>query len=61
MADALGSFSIGQFSMKPNALAFREFPLLQLELRRKIKQAHLALLLRKHFIQKRQVITEKQH
>ncbi len=60
VADALRAFAVGQLAVQPNAARLGEIFLLQLQLRREIEQAHLALLFRQHFVEKRQVIAEEQ-
>ena len=45
--------------MQLDALRFREIFLFQLELGRKIEQSDFLLLLRKHFVQKRQMVPEE--
>ena len=59
VADALRPLAVFQFSMQLDSLLRRKVLLLELELCRQIEQAKLLFLLRNHFIEKRQVVAEK--
>ena len=61
VADALRSFAVFQFAMQLDSLLRGEILLLELELGGQIEQAQFLFLLRNHFIEKGQVIAEKQN
>src|SRR5712692_7048802 len=59
MTNAFRALAVRQLPVQPDAALFGKILLLQLELRRQVEQTHLALLLREHFVQKRQVVAEE--
>ena len=61
VTDTFRSLAVGQLSMQPDSLFLCELLLLQLELGRQIEQPEFLLFLRDHFIEKREVIAEKEN
>ena len=60
MANTLRAFAILQLSMQLDALLLRKALLLELKLRGQVEQAHLALLLGKHLVEKCQMIAKEE-
>ncbi len=60
VADAFGTFAVGQFAVQPYSLLLGEILLLEFELRGQIEQAELFLLFGDHLVEKCQVIAEEQ-
>src|SRR5438132_3675204 len=61
MTNAFCALAVGEFAMQADPLPRCKFALLQLELRRQIEQAHLALLLGEDFVEKRQMVAKEEH
>ena len=61
VADSFRALAVGQFAVQLDSLLRGEILLLELELRRQIEQAHLLLLFRNHFVEKRQVVAKEQN
>jgi hypothetical protein len=59
VADAFRSLAVFQFAMQLDSLLGGEILLLEFELRRQIEQAELFFLFGNHFIEKGQVVAEK--
>src|ERR1700680_2850880 len=58
-SDPFLSLAVFQLSMQPNSLLGREILLLEFELRRQIEQAELLLFFRNDFVEKCQMVAEK--
>ena len=59
VADALAALAVLELAVQLDALVAGEILLLELELRRQVEQAHLALFFRHDLVEKRQVVAEK--